>query len=225
MSSEEEESSVGEEEVEDEESVSGSDSGQAESESEEEESESEEEEVPVKKTKKRKKDKDPNKPKRNMSAYFLFSTQNRARLKEENAGISFGDLARLISSEFKALPDDEKDVWQQKAAADKKRYEQEMLTYVPPSEDSDSDSEDGGRKKKKKKDPNKPKRNMSAYFIFSNAHRPEVRKTSPGASFGEVAKIISRDWKALTEEDKQEWNEKAAKDKIRYQEQMKVYNS
>lgn len=223
MSSEEEESSAGEEvEVDEEESGSGSDSGQAESESEEEESESEEE-VPVKKGRKRKKEKDPNKPKRNMSAYFLFSTQNRARLKDENQGISFGDLARLISSEFKALPDDEKEEWQKKAAKDKKRYEEQMKTYVPPS-DSECDSEDGGRKKKKKKDPNKPKRNMSAYFIFSNAHRPEVRKTNPGAAFGDVAKIISKDWKALNEEEKQEWHEKAAKDKVRYQGEMKVYN-
>lgn len=39
-----------------------------------------------------KKGKDPNKPKRNMSAFFLYSNSNRNRVKEENAGIKFGQI-------------------------------------------------------------------------------------------------------------------------------------
>ena len=50
---------------------------------------SEEEEPPKKK---RKAKKDPNKPKRNMSAFFLYSNANRARIKEENPGIAFGSV-------------------------------------------------------------------------------------------------------------------------------------
>ena len=46
----------------------------------------------TRKTKKGKKKKDPNKPKRNMSAFFLFSTANRAKFKEENPELAFGDL-------------------------------------------------------------------------------------------------------------------------------------
>lgn len=49
----------------------------------------EEEEAPKKK---RKPKKDPNKPKRNMSAFFLYSNANRARIKEENPGIAFGSV-------------------------------------------------------------------------------------------------------------------------------------
>ena len=66
----------------------------------------EEEEVAIaaapatKKTKRRKvtkkKNKDPNKPKRNMSAFFLYSNAHRARVKEENADAKFGDIVSLI---------------------------------------------------------------------------------------------------------------------------------
>jgi len=225
MSSEEEESNVSEEvseeEVSAEEEVS-------EDEVDEDE-ESEEEARPVKKSKAPaakggKKDKDPNKPKRNMSAYFLFSTAQRARIKSENPGVAFGDLARLISAEFKALPEKERRKWDKKAAEDKERYEEEMRNYVGPDEDSD---EAGGKKRKKKaaKDPNKPKRNMSAFFLYSTAHRAEVKAQNPGISFGEVAKIISQQFKSLPQSEKSKWEKKAAKDKARYQEEMKAYNA
>jgi hypothetical protein len=54
---------------------------------------SEEEEVVVEVKKKRsKKNKDPNKPKRNMSSFFLYSQANRPRVKEENPDAAFGDI-------------------------------------------------------------------------------------------------------------------------------------
>jgi len=55
---------------------------------------SEEEEAPPPK-KKRKPKKDPNKPKRNMSAFFLYSNANRARIKEEQPGIAFGEVVSI----------------------------------------------------------------------------------------------------------------------------------
>ena len=58
----------------------------------EEEQGSEEEVEEVPKKRKTKPKKDPNKPKRNMSAFFLYSNANRARVKEENPGIAFGKV-------------------------------------------------------------------------------------------------------------------------------------
>eukprot|EP00553_Chaetoceros_curvisetus_P005341 CAMPEP_0204620616 /NCGR_PEP_ID=MMETSP0717-20131115/6600_1 /ASSEMBLY_ACC=CAM_ASM_000666 /TAXON_ID=230516 /ORGANISM="Chaetoceros curvisetus" /LENGTH=91 /DNA_ID=CAMNT_0051634851 /DNA_START=265 /DNA_END=537 /DNA_ORIENTATION=- len=49
-------------------------------------------------TRKRKPKKDPNKPKRNMSAFFLYSNANRARIKEENPGIKFGQIVSAALS-------------------------------------------------------------------------------------------------------------------------------
>lgn len=56
-------------------------------------SESVEEEVVVEVKKKRgKKSKDPNKPKRNMSSFFLYSQANRADVKANNPDAAFGDI-------------------------------------------------------------------------------------------------------------------------------------
>ena len=57
-----------------------------------ESSEEEEEVVPVKRKAPAKPKKDPNKPKRNMSAFFLYSNANRGRVKEENPEAKFGDI-------------------------------------------------------------------------------------------------------------------------------------
>jgi hypothetical protein len=98
-----------------------------------------------------------------------------------------------------------------------------MESYVPPSDDSDSDSDGGKKKKKKKKDPNAPKRNQSAFFLYSNATRAQVRAGNPDLAFGQVAQEISKNFKALPDEERAYWDEKAAQDKERYQTEMAAY--
>jgi high mobility group protein B2 len=77
----------------------------------------------------KKQKKDPNAPKRNMSAYFLYSIEARQSVKEENPDASFGDIARLISEKFKNLSEKERKIWDNKAAADKERYNAEIAEY------------------------------------------------------------------------------------------------
>lgn len=63
--------------------------------------ESDEEVAQVEKRgRKGKKGKDPNKPKRNMSAFFLYSNAHRDRVKTENPGVKFG---QIVSSFIAAL--------------------------------------------------------------------------------------------------------------------------
>jgi len=64
-----------------------------------------------------------------MSAYFLYSIAARPVVKEENPDASFGDIARIISAKFKELTPEERAGWDEKAAADKVRYNREMGTY------------------------------------------------------------------------------------------------
>jgi hypothetical protein len=94
-----------------------------------------------------------------------------------------------------------------------------MEHYVP-NEDPTGD----GKKKKPKKDPNAPKRNMSAYFLYSIAARPQVKEDNPDATFGDIARIISAQFKALSESEKKVWEEKAVADKGRYEHEMHSYS-
>jgi len=206
--------------------MSEEDSIEYESEEEDEDTEGseeeEEEEVEVKVIKKKRgksNKKDPNKPKRNMSAFFIYSNAHRKRIKEENPDIKFGEVARALSTEFKALGSKEKKKYEKLAEKDKERYQTAMSNYVPPSDDSDDD-----RRKKPKKDPNKPKRNLSAFFMYSNAVREDVRKENPEAKFGDIARLISGQFKALDKSERAIYDQQAADDKVRYVKQMEKYS-
>jgi hypothetical protein len=126
--------------------------------------------------------------------------------------------ARILSAQYKALNEKEMKKWTKKAEHEKLRYQEEMKDYVPVEED-------GGKKKKAKKDPNAPKRNMSSYFLYSMFARPQVKGDNPEASFGDIARLISQQFKKLNDKEKKKWEKKAADDKVRYQKAMAEYNS
>jgi len=191
-----------------------------ESDGEEVDEESEvEEEVIVPKRRKQKKWKDPNKPKRAMSAFFCYSQAERPNVKINHPEASFGDVARILSAQYKALTEKDMKRFVKKAEQDKVRYQEEMKHYVP------MDDPTGGKRKKAKKDPNAPKRNMSAYFLFSVFIRPTVKEENPEAAFGDIARIISAQYKTLKPDVRADWDAKAAVDKERYQQQMEAYRA
>merc|ERR1712037_511955 len=70
--------------------------------------------------------------------------------------------------------------------------ETQLQDRMPPKGKRGRPKKGDEKKQRKKKDPNAPKRPMSAYFLFMNATRPQVRKENPDASIGEVAKIMAR---------------------------------
>jgi len=73
--------------------------------------------------------KDPNAPKQPMNAYMLYSNSIRAKIREENPGMSLGDVAKEIGSRYKTISADEKAKWQGKADAAKEVYKNEMAKY------------------------------------------------------------------------------------------------
>lgn len=79
---------------------------------------------------KAKKVKDPNAPKKGMSAFMLFSNDQRNKIKTDNPELSFGEIGRKVGEAWKALSDKQKQVYVKKSEEDKKRYESEMETYT-----------------------------------------------------------------------------------------------
>ena len=55
------------------------------------------------------------------------------------------------------------------------------------------------RKIKSIKLPGQPKRNQTAYFIWMNANREEIKKESPSLNVPDIAKTAGELWKALTD--------------------------
>ncbi|AJW01064.1 high-mobility group nucleosome-binding protein [Saccharomyces cerevisiae S288C] len=82
---------------------------------------------PKKRTTRKKKD--PNAPKRALSAYMFFANENRDIVRSENPDITFGQVGKKLGEKWKALTPEEKQPYEAKAQADKKRYESEKELY------------------------------------------------------------------------------------------------
>lgn len=61
-------------------------------------------------------------------------------------------------------------------------------------------------------------------MFFANEQREKVREDNPGISFGQVGKMLGEKWKNLGDEDRRPYEEKAAADKKRYEEEKATYN-
>ena len=86
---------------------------------------------PKKKYKRVKKLKDPNRPKGPVSPFIRFSNDMKAKMKNENKNMSFGDTSREISKLWKGLAGDKKELYQERFNREKEEYELAMQTYQP----------------------------------------------------------------------------------------------
>lgn len=82
------------------------------------------------------------------------------------------------------------------------------------------------KKIKKKKDPNAPKKNPSAYIFFCSENRGKVKAELPeGAKQPEILTEMGRQWKELSEDNKEKYVQMASKDKDRYLKDMEMYKA
>lgn len=112
---------------------------------------------------------------------------------------------------------EEKAKFKEMAKNDKRRYDQEMKSYVPPA---------GAKKgKKKKKDPNAPKKPPSAFLIFTSEHREKIKADNPGISITDIAKKSGEMWKKMSTTEKTPYEAKYAKLKEKYEMEVAAYRA
>jgi len=152
--------------------------------------------------------KDPNAPKKPLSAYFLFSQEERLKVKAENPDYSITEVAKELGRRWATLNPALKTSYEQRYQDARKVYDQEMNHYKP---------------QKKKKDPNAPKQPLSAYFIFSTEERLKVKDENPNFSICEVAKELGRRWADMDPSVKQRYQARAEEERQKYDVDMASY--
>ncbi|CAF5165500.1 unnamed protein product, partial [Rotaria magnacalcarata] len=80
-----------------------------------------------------------------------------------------------------------------------------------------------GASKRAGKDPNAPKRPLSAFFIFSQDERPDIKKKSPSLSVGDISKEIGLRWKNVSDDVKKRYEQKAAVEIQKYEVRLAEY--
>lgn len=69
----------------------------------------------------------------------------------------------------------------------------------------------------------KPKRPMSAYLLWLNSARAQIKADHPGLKVTEVAKKAGELWRAM--EDKSTWEQRAAAAKEQYTQDLEAFNA
>ncbi|KAJ7721921.1 high mobility group box domain-containing protein [Mycena olivaceomarginata] len=68
-----------------------------------------------------------------------------------------------------------------------------------------------------------PRRALSAYMFFSQEWRDTLKAENPDAGFGDIGKLLGAKWKELDDEERKPYVEQAAKDKMRAEEEKRVF--
>jgi len=182
-------------------------------------------------SKKPKKKKDENAPKKNVSAWILFSKAERPKIKKEFPSMKPQEVMAELSKRWKIAKDDEEvmEEFAEKARQDKERYEEEKKDYVPPPADDDEETPKKkgkkGKKAKKVKPEGEPKRAKSAWLFFCDAERKNLAKEENAPKGKEVLGELSKRWKALSDKKKKKYNKLAEEAKEKYAEEMKKFKA
>ena len=155
------------------------------------------------------------------SAFIQFSNEKRAQVQAENPKAGFGEMGKLLGKMWKALSEEEKAKYVVSTGSSKKKKTvvkkskdeeaepKEDAEEAEPKEDAEEaepkeDAEEAEPKKKssKKVAASKKKRAPSAFIVFSNKMRDEIKQANPKASFSELGKLLGKKWQALSDEEK-----------------------
>ncbi|KAL7575858.1 hypothetical protein ACA910_003174 [Epithemia clementina (nom. ined.)] len=143
-------------------------------------------------------------PRRPLSAYNLFFSDERERiLKErEDACIANGDqdvksarrvqvqeMAKIIGSRWRNLSDESRMYYQELADKDMKRHKE--------------------AKKGKLKDSSAPKRPPTAFLLFSNKRRKALKVQNPSATNSDLSKMLSISWREASDDIRRQYMDEA----------------
>jgi hypothetical protein len=82
-----------------------------------------------------------------------------------------------------------------------------------------------GKKRKGKRDPDLPKRPKSGYQFYVCEHTPTLRAAQPEAKMTDLMGVLAADWKKLSEEEREKYQQLAVKEKDLYKGKMDNYNA
>jgi len=171
---------------------------------------------------------DAKKPKRALSAYWIYSSSVREEVtkesKEKNNGkAGLGDIAKIIAGRWAAMPEAEKKPFEDKAEEDKRRYEAEMQAF--------NEASDPAGLLRKKYEHLIPKRPKTGYFLFMQDAAKREKATESLKAEGSEANMkqltarLAEMWKAAPAEERAGYEEQSQKERAEFLERQKTWQA
>jgi hypothetical protein len=146
-------------------------------------------------------------------AYQFFCDDHRSQLKEDNEDLSFGEINKKLGEMWAAQSEKERNPYDKKAKADKLRYQTEFKSA------EDKAIASGEYKPNPLRGVKKPR---TSYLCFSTD--PAIRKKygKKTSDIKELMRILGKEWKKMSDKEKQPYVEQAEEDKARFEKEKAV---
>ncbi|KAL0993262.1 hypothetical protein UPYG_G00105350 [Umbra pygmaea] len=155
----------------------------------------------------------PDKPPPN--GYSMFCAELMSSMKD----VPSTERMVMCSQQWKLLKQNEKDAYQKRCEQRKKDYEIEMNRFLCSLSEEEQQRVLGEqkmsgfkkgslatkRKSRAKPSAEKPKRPISAMFIFSEEKRPKLQQERPDLSESELTRLLARMWNELSDKKKEKY--------------------
>lgn len=165
-------------------------------------------------------------PKKNKTAYNIFCSEERLKVKEDSPELSNKEIFTEMGVRWKNLKDsypERFDHFQKLADKDKLRYQTEKENFIP-SEDNidedDSGEKPSSRKRNKKEKSTGPKKPKTSYMFFCEHERKVVVNENPELGAKDVLVELGARWRKVKESEPKKiksFEAMAEKDKKRYE--------
>ncbi|NWI60205.1 TFAM factor, partial [Calyptomena viridis] len=171
-------------------------------------------------------------PKRPLTAYFRFVKDNRSVFREKNPEASHAELIKKMAGAWKELPASQKQVYEEARKTDWKKYGEQLAVYkaqLTPAQLATLKEERRKRLAKRRSLRakreltvlGKPKRPRSGLNIFVSENFQGSEGVSPAAKL----KKLFDTWQNLSTSQKQPYLQLAEDDKVRYENEMKLWEA
>ncbi|XP_075949100.1 transcription factor A, mitochondrial [Anarhichas minor] len=169
-------------------------------------------------------------PKRPLNGYLRYVLQQQPVITRHNPEIKSVDIIRRIAQQWRTMSPEQKQPFQEASLQAREQFKVDLQHYqaqLTPAQVQQQALEKRQRmakrkairKKRELTNLGKPKRPRSPFNIFMSEHFVEARGTTTQAKM----KSLLEDWKNLFGHQKQVYMQLAEDDKIRYKNEMKLW--
>ncbi|NXN97268.1 TFAM factor, partial [Rhinopomastus cyanomelas] len=171
-------------------------------------------------------------PKRPMTAYIRFVKDYRSEFKQKNPEADSRELVKKLAGAWNELPASQKQVYEEAEKTDRQRYRNQLAVYKAQLTHAQATAWEEEKKKQRAKRKSlkakkelialgKPKRPRSSFNMFMSEHFQE----SEGISAVAKLKQLLNAWQKMSTLQKQPYLQLAEDDKIRYANEIKLWEA
>ncbi|XP_037291771.1 transcription factor A, mitochondrial isoform X2 [Rhipicephalus microplus] len=171
-------------------------------------------------------------PKRPPSGFILFAADARKIVLKENPALTATEVIKAVAGKWKTADDNTRNKYAALARERFEQYQKEKAAYDSQLTEQQKEALEDVRLDKKLKltkrklndklkELDKPKGARSAYVLFSTEMRKKLQEKPPKEMMTQLGAM----WKQLPEEKKQAYVHKADEDRIRYEQEMKIWSN